>query len=128
MVAGASDGAAVLPDPAGACSNGLCGCSCAGAGGVPLLAQPAGQLGGVGADDCFQLVGVFARLGGVAACLLVGRAPGGDLGVVLGAQGHDLGELVAFASGGGEVLGQGVFLGPGVPKVGQGRASGRWVA
>ena len=88
-----SDGAAVLADPAGACLDGLCGGSGCGAGGVPFLAQPAGQLEGVGADDCFQLVGVFARLGGVVARLLVGLAPGGDLGVVLGAQGHDLGQL-----------------------------------
>ena len=35
--------------------------------GVPLLAQPAGKQEGVAADDCFQLVGVFARLVGVAA-------------------------------------------------------------
>ena len=65
---------------------------------------------------------MFGRLGGVAACLLVGRAPGDDLRVVLGAQGHDLGELVAFVFRCGEVLGQSVFLGPGLPKVGQCRA------
>ena len=53
VVAGASDGAAVLPDPAGACVDGLGGCSCCGAAGVPFLVQPAGQLAGVVADDCF---------------------------------------------------------------------------
>ena len=41
VVAGASDGAAVLSDPAGACVDGLGGCSCCGAAGVPVLAQPA---------------------------------------------------------------------------------------
>jgi hypothetical protein len=56
--------------------------------------------------------------------LLLGLAPGGDLRVVLRAQGHDLGELVAFTSRGREVLGQSVFLGPGLPKVGQCRAKG----